>query len=191
MDYFHPVLMADRTSSGSSSSSDHNKDNSKPFKVKVIAINANIPTELMEMILLAAGLDWQFVMSMVCRRWRDILSAWRSRGKRNAKLKTPFAVAVYTIPLAMWAHENGMLFTARTCEAAAHYGRLDVLQWARANGCPWNSKTCEAAAANGHLDVLKWAVHNGCNWHMYKCLRTSIHNNHVAVILWIMNIIGN
>jgi hypothetical protein len=29
---------------------------------------------------------------------------------------------------------------------------------------PWNAKTCEAAALNGHLDVLQWARENGCNW---------------------------
>jgi hypothetical protein len=38
-------------------------------------INAHIPTELLEMILLAAGEDWHFVLSMVCRRWRDIVMA--------------------------------------------------------------------------------------------------------------------
>jgi len=49
-------------------------------------INVHIPGELLEMILLAAGEDWHFVFSMVCRRWRAVLSSWRSRGKRAAAM---------------------------------------------------------------------------------------------------------
>ena len=39
-----------------------------------------------------------------------------------------------------------------------------MLQWARRNGCPWNARTCNAAAKEGHLEVLQWAHQNGCPW---------------------------
>ena len=66
-----------------------------------------MPTELLEMILLACGEQWHFVLSMVCWRWRDIISAWRKRAKRIGTMKTPYVVAVHTIQLASWARQNG------------------------------------------------------------------------------------
>ena len=50
----------------------------------------------------------------------------------------------------------------RTCEFAAQFGKLEVLQWARANGCPWDEYTSHVAAQGGHLEVLHWLHANGC-----------------------------
>src|SRR5690606_28514498 len=42
------------------------------------------------------------------------------------------------------------------CTAAARGGQLAVLQWLREQRCFWDARTMEAAAAGGHLDVIKW-----------------------------------
>ena len=146
-------------------------------------INVHIPAELLEMILLAAGEDWHFVFSMVCRRWRAVLSSWRSRGTRCSKLRTPYVVGLHTVQLAAWARDNGLPLTALTCAYAAKNGRLGVLQWARENGCPWDKWTCMYAAENGHLAVLQWARANGCPWNEGTCSSAAL-NGHLAVLQW-------
>jgi hypothetical protein len=150
-------------------------------------INVHIPAELLEMILLAAGEDWHFVFSMVCRRWRDVLSSWRSRGKRCSKLRTPRAVGLHTFHLAVWSRDNGLPMTAFTYTAwykvAAENGRLEVLQWLRAMESPWDLGTCAYAAHHGHLDVLQWVRANNCPWGEGTCAYAA-ENGHLAVLQW-------
>merc|ERR1712232_289168 len=66
---------------------------------------------------------------------------------------------------ARWGHLHVLqwLYNEENCEwdecislAAASGGHLEVLQWLRANGCPWNRDVCLAVAAYGHLKSLKW-----------------------------------
>jgi hypothetical protein len=44
----------------------------------------------------------------------------------------------------------------QTCEEAARYGHLNVLQWAHENGCPWTEKTFTKAAEGGSMDICKY-----------------------------------
>ena len=147
-------------------------------------VNVHVPTELIEMILLAAGEDWHFVLSMVCRRWRDILAAWRRRGDRRAVLRTPQAsMTTYTIQLAIWARLNGCPWNETTCALMARSGHLEMLQMARCVGCPWNERTCAFAAQNGHLAVLQWARAYGCSWDVNTC-NYAAESGHLAVVQW-------
>ena len=50
----------------------------------------------------------------------------------------------------------------RTCEFAAQFGKLEVLQWARANGCPWDERTRAFATMAGQHDLADWAKANDC-----------------------------
>jgi len=76
-----------------------------------------------------------------------------------------------------WAHQQGYSVVwndwnqerdpwssigSRTCEKAAKYGQLYVLQWLRENDCAWNFDTCSAAALIGHFSILQWLRENGC-----------------------------
>ena len=124
----------------------------------------HVPTEMLEMILLAADWDWHLAMSLVCRRWRDVLAAWRGRAPLGVvrKLQTPMVVAALTVPLATWARACGCPWDERTCYFAAEGGHLEILQWARENGCPWDSDTCGSAEATDNEEVLEWAIANGC-----------------------------
>ena len=68
----------------------------------------HVPTEMLEMILLAADWDWHLAMSLVCRRWRDVLAAWRGRAPPGTtrKLRTPLTVAVTSVELVAWARQR-------------------------------------------------------------------------------------
>ena len=98
-------------------------------------INVHIPAELLEMILLAAGEDWHFVFSMVCRRWWAVLESWRNRGKGAAAMmcgskpmmRTPWFVGQHTVQLAAWAHTNGLPLTRARLPALLRELAIDVL----------------------------------------------------------------
>ena len=121
-----------------------------------------VPTEILEMILLAPlgdggdhGEDWHLVMSLVCRRWRDVLVAWRGRAPPGTtrQLRTPLTVAVTSVPLAAWARVSGCPWDEQMCSVAAGNGNLAVLQWARENDCPWNEWTCYFAARGARFEI--------------------------------------
>ena len=88
-----------------------------------------------------------------------------------------------TVPLTMWALENGMQMTVHSTRVAAQIGNLNVLQWLRMMECAWDKTTCEGAAENGHLDVLQWARANGCPWDADTC-SFAAKNGHLAVLEW-------
>ena len=80
---------------------------------------------------------------------------------------------------------NGLAIGHRVCEAAAKYGRLDVLKWLRVQGCPFNRDTlgysegtCEEAADGGHLKVMQWARAHGCEWDYEWCMEIAQSKNH-------------
>jgi hypothetical protein len=86
--------------------------------------NGGIPVELIEMILLFVGEERLFILSMVCRTWRAIISSWRMRGRRNVRLRTPMRIVLSTVRLAEWAYANHMQLTAYTSKVAASGGHL-------------------------------------------------------------------
>ena len=139
-------------------------------------INVHVATELLEMMLLAAGEDWYFILSMVCRRWWEILSSWRTRGNRCLKLRTPYAVGLHSVALAIWSRDNGMPLAGRTFALAASYGRIDVLKYLKDSDCPWDSIGCSYAAARGYVDVLQWLRSNDYSWDALTCVYAARHN---------------
>ena len=44
-----------------------------------ISVNARMPVELLEMMLVACGEDWHYVLMRVCRKWHCIVPDWRRR----------------------------------------------------------------------------------------------------------------
>jgi hypothetical protein len=94
-----------------------------------------------------------------------------------------------------WAHQQGYSAVwnqqcdpwsslgSRTCEKAAKYGQLYVLQWLRRYGCAWNSDTCSAAALIGHLPILQWLRENGCDWNEMTCCNAARYG-HLTCLQW-------
>lgn len=77
----------------------------------------HLPDTLLHELLVAAGRDYQFTMSMVNRQWREILKAHRTRNhiglQRAAMLdKTDVDEMVHMIPLMKCAYDRSMLISA-------------------------------------------------------------------------------
>ena len=72
-----------------------------------------------------------------------------------------------------------------TCDGAAKYGHLEILQWAVANGCEMGEMTSSLAGAGGHLRVLKWLKANGCSMDTSAALFAA-ENGHLEVLKWIL-----
>ncbi|CAM9851502.1 unnamed protein product [Ectocarpus sp. 6 AP-2014] len=45
---------------------------------------------------------------------------------------------------------------ATICNAAARFGRLDLLKLAQESACGWTPATCAQSARGGHLETLQW-----------------------------------
>jgi hypothetical protein len=56
------------------------------------------------------------------------------------------------------------LFHRATCETAAEYKQLSVLQYLQSEGCRWDGGVLSAAAKSGAFELLRWAVEHGCPW---------------------------
>lgn len=94
-----------------------------------------------------------------------------------------FAAIYGYLDILQAARSNGCTWSADTCALAAKYGHLKLLKWAHYNGCEWDSKVCSNAAASGHLEVLMWARKKKCDWDFRTCANAVI-NNHRKVLLW-------
>ncbi|CAM9873681.1 unnamed protein product [Ectocarpus fasciculatus] len=70
------------------------------------------------------------------------------------------------------------------CNAAARFGRLDVLKLARKSACGWTPATCAQAAWGGHLEVVKCLRAQGCGWDEEAC-QLAAHERHFHVLIWV------
>ena len=99
------------------------------------------PVEILEIICDSLGKDYHFIISMVSRRFRDIIKNIIQHRTRMLKyevsygFKTPLRI-ISSVSLIKWACAQGYPWDWQTCAYAAESGHLEVLQWARANGCP-------------------------------------------------------
>lgn len=142
-----------------------------------------LPVELLIIIFNILGKGYYFPITMVCRRWRDIIDIL----KKNNKMKTPVRIISHSIPLIKWGRANGCPWDEYTCSFAAYDDHLDVLQWLRAQvpPCPWNEHTCYSAANNGHLEVLKWLRSQDPPCPMNDLtIHTALDNKHKHIIEW-------
>lgn len=109
---------------------------------------------------------------------------WTKKNETEWSDNTCDFAAIYGyLDILQTAKINGCEWSANTCALAAKYGHLELLKWAKLNGCEWDSKVCSCAASNGHLHVLKWARENKCDWDFRTCAVAAI-NDHREVLLW-------
>ena len=174
------------------------------FSKVVLTYGNNIsyfPVEILEIIFNSLGNDYHYIISMVSRKFRDIIESIIHHRAKIGKyephygFKTPLRI-ISSVSLINWALVNGCCpLDERICTVAARNGHLAVLQWINANlsklqwdgdqdpPCPWNERTCEDAARNGHLAVLQWARSQGCPWNESTCGNAAL-NGHLAVLQW-------
>ena len=135
-----------------------------------------------------------FVFARVCKHWR------KAQLKVGGPLRTRVGSDVIlprSVTLAKWAlaegcpreHENGVTMAEaaawygrlelvkwlcgeggfamdeRVMRSAARSGNLELVQWLRGEGCQWNRWTCIYAVDQGHVEMLRWARENGCPWY--------------------------
>lgn len=118
----------------------------------------SLPTELVEMVLVAVGYKHQYVLVSVCRHWRNIIHSYRQRYKLPCTIRTPFGVAGVSIEMLKWAITRG-LCTEYACEAAVHARKFNVLEWAVGNNYNTHDITAIAALTN-QIEILEWGYKN-------------------------------
>ena len=139
-----------------------------------------LPTELLIIIFNILGKDYYFNISMVCRRWRNIINIL----KKNNQMKTPARIISQSISLIKWGRANGCPQSIDISNHAATNGNLEVLQWTYHNNYKFNELTCLYAASNGHLEVLKWLREKECPWDERTCNKAS-ENGNLEVFKWL------
>jgi hypothetical protein len=75
------------------------------------------------------------------------------------------------------------------CDAAAFYGKLQLLQWLRECGCQWDERNVlRNAVGSGRLDMLKWLQEATVPWSnglKKSLLWTAGHRSYLEVVQWL------
>ena len=133
-----------------------------------------------------------FMFARVCKEWRkaQLKVGGRLRTRMRSDVILPGSVALaewalaegcpreygsYTmaqaaawygrLELVKWlCGEGGFAMDEDVMMCAARSGNLELVQWLRGAGCPWNQWTCFWAVNKGHVEVLRWARENSALW---------------------------
>lgn len=81
--------------------------------------------------------------------------------------------------------ENGRRYDAKTGEAAASGGHLEVLEWLDDNNCERDQRACNAAASMGYLEVLKWLIAKEWPWTDPTIYGAAAKNGHIAILSYL------
>lgn len=172
-----------------------------------VATIADLPPEVLTVVLGYVDTDSQFAAKSACRLWKAVFSI--HLGVR--KTKTTVSSVGHTESLLEWALSNGCPWSSKVrdfiCKGgflnlmkmtmasglewyagsniplAAQHGRLEMLKWAKDNIPNWYYGVLVSAAKGGHLDILKWAKENniqGGSFFVY----TAAANGHVHILEW-------
>ena len=84
-----------------------------------------------------------------------------------------------------WAHQRGYSHACSkaTSACAAKQGQLRALIWLHDHGCALSSEVCINAAAGGHLNILQWARANEWQWNVDTCTYAA-EGGHLHILQW-------
>ncbi len=84
-----------------------------------------------------------------------------------------------------WAHQRGYSHACSkaTSACAAKQGQLRALIWLHDHGCELSSEVCDNAAKHGHLNILQWARANECKWDEDMCAYAAEGGN-LNILQW-------
>ena len=103
-----------------------------------------LPTELWILIFDKISYNYDGIplhIKFVCKSWYNIFKYTQkfSQLKKFPKLKEDYCISLISdgyFNLLKWAKQKGCPLVELTCDYAAKYGNLEILQWTRENKCP-------------------------------------------------------
>lgn len=86
--------------------------------------------------------------------------------------------------------QHGFPWYSHTCEDAAMFKRMDILQWAYDNMCTYTDGVWRNALKNGDLDIFAWAIDHGSPYEREDLLQNVTMMGHQHISEWLACEVG-